>query len=62
MVDGPSAAGARPSEAVEADARPIDRALDAGIDVTHLDHHMGAALAPNSVDATVRIAMEYLCP
>ena len=50
-------------EAVEGEMRAqIDRALAAGIDVTHLDHHMGAALAPEFVDATVRIAMEYLLP
>ena len=50
-------------EAVEGEMRAqIDRALSAGIDVTHLDHHMGAALAPEFVDATVRIAMDYLLP
>ena len=50
-------------EAVEGEMRAqIDRAHAAGIDVTHLDHHMGAALAPEFVDATVRIATEYLLP
>jgi hypothetical protein len=50
-------------EAVEGEMRAqIDRALAAGIDVTHLDHHMGAALAPEFVDATVRIATEYALP
>jgi len=50
-------------EAVEAEMRAqIDRALAAGIDVTHLDHHMGAALAPEFVDATIRLAAEYSLP
>ena len=50
-------------EAVEAEMRAqIDRAMAAGIDVTHLDHHMGAALAPEFVDATVRLAAEYQLP
>ena len=40
----------------------IERALAAGIDVTHLDHHMGAALAPEFVDATVRLGKEYVLP
>ena len=50
-------------EAVEGEMRAqIDRALAAGIDVTHLDHHMGAALAPEFVDATIRLAAEYSLP
>ena len=50
-------------EAVEGEMRAqIDRALGAGIDITHLDHHMGAALAPEFVDATIRIAAEYALP
>ena len=50
-------------EAVEGEMRAqIDRAIAAGIDVTHLDHHMGAALAPEFVDATVRLAAEYRLP
>jgi chitin disaccharide deacetylase len=50
-------------EAVEGEMRAqIDRALGAGIDITHLDHHMGAALAPEFVDATIRIAAEYSLP
>jgi len=40
----------------------IDVALAAGIDVTHLDHHMGAALAPEFVDSTVGIARDYGLP
>ena len=50
-------------EAVEGEMRAqIEQALAADIDVTHLDHHMGAALAPEFVDATVRIASEYRLP
>jgi predicted glycoside hydrolase/deacetylase ChbG (UPF0249 family) len=50
-------------EAVEGELRAqVERALRAGIDVTHLDHHMGAALAPEFVEATVRVASEYRIP
>ncbi len=50
-------------DAVEAEMRAqVDRALAAGIDVTHLDAHMGAALAPEFVDAYVRIGVEYRLP
>jgi hypothetical protein len=40
----------------------IDRALDAGIDVTHLDTHMGAAVVPELVDLYVRLGREYRLP
>jgi predicted glycoside hydrolase/deacetylase ChbG (UPF0249 family) len=45
----------------------IDQALAAGINVTHLDDHMGAPLAPEFVDIAVDIAVErrlplVLCP
>lgn len=50
-------------EAVDGELRAqIDAALAAGIDVTHLDHHMGAALAPEFVHATVQIASDYQIP
>lgn len=50
-------------DAVEAELRAqIDTAQAAGIDVTHLDHHMGAALAPEFVHITVRIARDYQLP
>lgn len=50
-------------EAVEEELRTqIDTALAAGVDVTHLDHHMGAALSPEFVQATVRIARDYRLP
>src|SRR5438477_5677708 len=50
-------------EAAEIEFRTqIDRALDAGIDVTHLDTHMGAALVPELVDIYVRLGLEYRLP
>ncbi len=50
-------------EAAETEFRAqIDRALDAGIDVTHLDTHMGAALVPELVDVYVRLGYEYRLP
>lgn len=50
-------------EAVETEFRAqIDRALAAGIDLTHLDAHMGAALAPEFCDAYIRLGVEYRLP
>lgn len=50
-------------EAAEVELRAqIDRALDAGIDVTHLDTHMGAALVPELVDLYVRLGFDYRLP
>ena len=50
-------------EAVEAEWRAqIDRALSAGIDVTHLDAHMGAALAPEWCDRYVSLGIELRIP
>jgi chitin disaccharide deacetylase len=50
-------------EAVEAEFRAqIDRALAAGIDVTHLDAHMGAPVAPEFCGAYLRVAIEYRLP
>lgn len=40
----------------------IDRALDAGIDVTHLDSHMGTAFDPKFVDIYFELAAEYRLP
>ena len=40
----------------------IERALDAGIDVTHLDTHMGAALLPEVVDVYLQLGREYRLP
>jgi chitin disaccharide deacetylase len=51
------------ADAVEEEWRAqIDRALSAGIDVTHLDAHMGAALAPEWCDRYVALGVEYGIP
>ena len=50
-------------EAAEAEMRAqIERAIDGGIDVTHLDTHMGAALVPELLPATLRLALEFRLP
>ncbi len=50
-------------DAVEAEWRAqIDRALAAGIDVTHLDAHMGSALAPEWCDRYVAVGLDYGVP
>jgi predicted glycoside hydrolase/deacetylase ChbG (UPF0249 family) len=49
--------------AAEAEMRAqIETALEAGIDATHLDTHMGAALAPEMLPATLRLAREFRLP
>jgi predicted glycoside hydrolase/deacetylase ChbG (UPF0249 family) len=40
----------------------LERALDAGIDVTHLDAHMGTALDPKFARAYVELACEHRLP
>jgi predicted glycoside hydrolase/deacetylase ChbG (UPF0249 family) len=50
-------------DAVEEEWRAqIDRALDAGIDVTHLDAHMGSSLAPEWCDRYIALGVEYGVP
>jgi chitin disaccharide deacetylase len=50
-------------EAVEEECRAqINRALDAGIDVTHLDAHMGAMLAPQFINLYVQLGIDYRVP
>jgi predicted glycoside hydrolase/deacetylase ChbG (UPF0249 family) len=50
-------------EAAEIELRAqVDRALEAGIDVTHLDAHMGAAAVPELVDVYVRLGFDYQLP
>jgi hypothetical protein len=50
-------------EAAEVEMRAqIERALGAGIDVTHLDAHMGAALLPSLVEIYIRLGREYRLP
>jgi len=53
---------ARPDE-VEAELyAQIDRALEAGIDVTHLDAHMGTVFQPAFVESYAKLALEYRLP
>lgn len=50
-------------EAVEAELRmQIDAALAAGIDATHLDCHMGTALAGEFADIYLRLGRDYRLP
>jgi hypothetical protein len=50
-------------EAAEAEMRAqVERALSAGIDVTHLDAHMGAALLPSLLEIYLRLGREYRLP
>jgi chitin disaccharide deacetylase len=50
-------------EAVETELRAqIDIALAAGIDVTHLDAHMGAVNMPEFVDIYLRLGRDYKVP
>jgi predicted glycoside hydrolase/deacetylase ChbG (UPF0249 family) len=49
--------------AVEAECRTqIEAALAAGVDVTHLDTHMGAAAAPEFVDVYLKLGQEFRLP
>ncbi len=50
-------------EAVETELRAqVEAAYAAGIDVTHLDAHMGAAMAPEFCDIYIRLGLEYRLP
>ncbi len=50
-------------EAAEAEMRAqIERAVSAGIDITHLDSHMGVALLPQLIDIYIRLGHEYRLP
>ena len=40
----------------------IDKALDAGIDVTHVDSHMGTIFFPQFLEIYVRLARDYGVP
>jgi predicted glycoside hydrolase/deacetylase ChbG (UPF0249 family) len=60
--DVPDARRADPS-AVEAELRAqVDAALAAGIDVTHLDCHMGTAMMPEFVAIYERLGADYRLP
>lgn len=48
---------------VEAEFRAqIEQALQLGIDVTHIDTHMGSVLRPDIAEVYVRLACEYRVP
>lgn len=50
-------------EAAEAEMREqIDRALEAGIDVTHIDTHMGSVVHPKFLRIYLKLADEYGVP
>lgn len=50
-------------DAIEAELRAqVDAALAAGIDVTHLDAHMGTAMAPEFCDIYLRLGVDYRLP
>lgn len=60
--DVPSARHADPA-AVEAELRAqIDTALAAGIDVTHLDSHMGTVAMPEYLDIYIKLGAAYRLP
>ncbi len=40
----------------------LDAALAAGVDVTHLDTHMGAAITPELLDCYLALGLEYRLP
>jgi hypothetical protein len=51
-----------PRAAEEEMQAQIEQALATGMDVTHLDTHMGAALVPELLPATLRLARHYDLP
>jgi chitin disaccharide deacetylase len=60
--DVPNARRADP-KAVESELRAqIDASLEAGLDVTHLDAHMGTAMCPEFVDIYVQLGLDYKVP
>ena len=62
-LDVPSVRRHAVPEAVEAELRAqIDAALAGGIDVTHLDDHMGVVMMPEFVDIYDRLGRDYDVP
>ena len=53
---------ADPDAVVEEWRSQVDRALAAGVDVTHLDTHMGSAFAPEWSEHYVALGVEYDVP
>jgi chitin disaccharide deacetylase len=61
-ADVPNARRADP-KAVDAELRAqIDASLQAGLDVTHLDAHMGTAMCPEFVDIYMQLGLDYKVP
>jgi hypothetical protein len=61
--DVPSVRKNAAPEAVEAELRAqIDTVLETGIDVTHLDAHMGAVMMPEFVEIYYRLGQDYNLP
>ena len=51
------------AKAVETELRAqIEAAIGAGLDVTHLDAHMGTAMCPEFVDIYVQLGLDYDVP
>ena len=49
--------------AVEREFRAqVDRALEAGIDATHIDSHVGLAVVPELIEVYVQLALDYDLP
>ena len=55
-------AHAHPAAVEEELETQIGAALEAGIDVTHLDHHMGGALTPELAEITLAVARRHRLP
>lgn len=55
-------AHARPEAAAAEMRAQVEAALRAGVDVTHIDAYMGAALQPPFIEAYVALAAEYRLP
>lgn len=58
----PEAAKGRLDEVEQELRAQIDRALDAGIDVTHLDTHMGTTFLPGIFPIYAQLALDYQVP
>jgi predicted glycoside hydrolase/deacetylase ChbG (UPF0249 family) len=62
-LDVPAVRRSAVPEAVEAELRAqIDAAIAGGIDVTHLDDHMGVVMMPEFVDIYERLGRDYNVP
>ena len=63
LADVASLRASAEPQAVEAELRAqIEAALAAGIDVTHLDDHAGAVLAPEFCEIYIRLGIEFALP